>query len=506
MSSSTQSQGEKKLTLIALVLMIFTAVFGFTNMPRAFYLMGYSAIPWYILSAITFFLPYAFMLAEYGAAFKNESGGIYSWMKNSVGPRFAFISTFMWYASYVIWMVSISSSIWIVFSTAIFGRDLTKQLGVFGLEATQVIGILGIILMISITYIAAKGLNKISAITNIAGIACMLLNLVVLFLSLLIFALNGGHLAQPIQSFSSAFFTTPNADYMGMMGVFSFLVFAIFSYGGIEVVGGLSDKTENAEKNFPKGVALSAFIIAIGYAVGIFLCGISTNWGEVLSSPDVHMGNIAYVLVENLGYQTGLVLGMSDGASHTLGLVVSRYMGISTAIALVGAFFAICYSPLKQLIEGTPSEMWPKSLQTLKNDMPVNAMWAQCAIVVIFVALIAFGGEGASRFFNKLILMTNVAMTLPYIFIAGAFPAFKAKTYIHKPFEVYKKKVYVYLATFFAIFTVAFANIATIVAPALKGDYDSTIWMIVGPLFFTVLALIIYRRYEIRHLKDLGER
>ena len=47
----------KKLTLVPLVLMIFTSVFGFANMPKAFFLMGYSAIPWYVISAILFFIP-----------------------------------------------------------------------------------------------------------------------------------------------------------------------------------------------------------------------------------------------------------------------------------------------------------------------------------------------------------------------------------------------------------------------------------------------------------------
>lgn len=493
---------EKKLTLIALILMVFTSVFGFTNMPRSFYLMGYAAIPWYVLSAVFFFLPYAFMLAEYGAAFKNESGGIYSWMKNSVNPKYAFIATFMWYASYIVWMVNISSSIWIVVSTAIFGRDLTKQLGMFGLEATQVVGILGIILMIAITFVATKGLNKISKITSVGGIAVALLNLVLLFLALLVLVLNKGELAQPFVSFSHAFSTMPHPDYQGFMGISSFLVFAIFAYGGIEVVGGLSDKTENAEKTFPKGVAISAFTIAIGYAVGIFLCGIFINWDKVLGNADVHMGNVAYVVMENLGYQTGLALHLSDATSHTLGLIVSRYMGISMAVSLIGAFFVLCYSPLKQLVEGTPKELWPAAIQKQENGMPVNAMWAQCIIVVAFTALIAFGGEGASRFFSKLILMTNVAMTIPYIFIAAAFPAFKAKKDIAKPFEVYKNKAFVYIATVCAVATVGFANISTIIAPALgKGDYSSTIWMIAGPLFFTVLALIIYRRYEVKHIK-----
>ena len=70
----------KKLSLMALILMIFTSVYGFNNMPRSFYLMGYGAIPFYVISAIIFFVPFAFMIAEYGSAFKDEKGGIFSWM------------------------------------------------------------------------------------------------------------------------------------------------------------------------------------------------------------------------------------------------------------------------------------------------------------------------------------------------------------------------------------------------------------------------------------------
>ena len=127
----------KKLTLVSLILMIFTSVFGFANMPRAFYLMGYAAIPWYVLSAILFFIPYAFMMAEYGSAFKKETGGIYSWMEKSVGPKYAFIGTFMWYASYIIWMVNVSSTICVPLSNDIFGSDRTGSLILLGLSSIQ---------------------------------------------------------------------------------------------------------------------------------------------------------------------------------------------------------------------------------------------------------------------------------------------------------------------------------------------------------------------------------
>ncbi|WP_274539285.1 amino acid permease [Escherichia coli] len=85
----------KKMSLIGLILMIFTSVFGFANSPSAYYLMGYSAIPFYIFSALLFFIPFALMMAEMGAAYRKEEGGIYSWMNNSVGPRFALMNPLM---------------------------------------------------------------------------------------------------------------------------------------------------------------------------------------------------------------------------------------------------------------------------------------------------------------------------------------------------------------------------------------------------------------------------
>ncbi|HOK63017.1 MAG TPA: amino acid permease, partial [Soehngenia sp.] len=106
--------------------------------------MGYAAIPWFIVSGILFFIPFAFMMAEYGAAFKDEKGGIYSWMEKSVGPRYAFVATFMWYASYIIWMVNVSSGLWVPLSNAIFGQDNTQNWSFLGLSATQVLGVLGI--------------------------------------------------------------------------------------------------------------------------------------------------------------------------------------------------------------------------------------------------------------------------------------------------------------------------------------------------------------------------
>lgn len=492
---SSNKKEREKLTFVSLILMIFTSVFGFANMPRSFYLMGYAAIPWYILSAITFFIPFAFMMSEYGAAFKDERGGIYSWMSHSVGSKYAFIGTFMWYASYIIWMVNVSSSIWIPFSNGIFGRDTTGNWSFFGLAPTQTLGLLGAAWIIFVTLTASRGLEKITRVTSIGGSAVALLNIALLIGALIVLVLSGGKLAQPVLSRSS-FIQSPNPGYQSPVSVLSFLVFAIFSYGGIEVVGGLVDQTENAEVTFPKAITTAALIIAIGYSVGIFLTGIFTNWNSVLNVEGVHIGNAAYVVMQNLGYTLGQSFGLNEAASLTIGAWVARFVGLSMFLALTGAFFTLSYSPLKQIIEGTPSEIWPKKLTVIQDNMPKNAMWIQCIIVAVFILLISFGGEGAAQFFNKLILMTNVAMTLPYLFLSGAFASFKKRKEIKKPFEIFKTYGSALFSAVIVTFTVGFANFFTIIEPAQNGDIGTTLWMIAGPIFFTVVSLLLYGRYE----------
>lgn len=490
----------KKLTLVGLILMVFTSVFGFANIPNAFYLMGYGAIPWYIISALLFFVPYAFMMAEFGAAFKSEQGGIYSWMEKSVGPKFAFIGTFMWFSSYVIWMVSTASKIWIPFSTAIFGIDKTQTWTIFGLAPTQTVGALAILWIIVVTFFASKGLDNISKITSIGGVAVMMLNIVLLVVSIVILFLNGGKLAQPISGVSS-FIQSPNPAYGSTLAIFSFVVFAIFAYGGIEAIGGLVDRTEDAEHNFPKGIAISAIVISIGYALGIFMVGISSNWSSIFGSETTNLGNVTYVLMQNLGYELGNAMGMANATAITMGTWFARLTGLSMFFAYTGAFFTLIYSPLKTIIQGTPKKLWPDKLVKInEHGMPGNAMWIQAIIVSMLILFTSFGGSGASAFFNKLTLMTNVAMTLPVLFLAYAFPKFKSNDSIKKPFVVYKSKSMGLLASVIVILLVGFANIFTIIQPAIEGAMSDTIWMIIGPVFFTILAYIIYWNSERKEL------
>ena len=496
------NDSKKQLTLFSLVLMIFTSVYGFANMPRAFFLMGYAAIPWYLIGALFFFLPYAFMMAEYGAAYKHEKGGIYSWMERSVGPKYAFIGTFMWYASYLVWQVNVASTIWVPLSNAIFGADLTQNLTYFGLKPTMWLGILAVLWVILVTFISTQGLDKIKQVTSVGGLAVMLLNVFLLIGGFIVLLLNGGQFSQPILNVLHDFTVSPNPEYQTGLSTVSFLTYAIFAYGGIEAVGGLVDQTKNAEKTFPLGVTISAVVISIGYALGIFMIGTFINWQEILALPGINTANVTYIVMENLGVVLATSLGASTQTALTIGMWVARLVGLSMFLALTGAFFTLIYSPLKQLIEGTPKALWPKKFTELKNNMPIYAMYVQSIIVIVLILIVAFGGDNASAFFNKLVIMTNVAMTIPYMFLSIAFPFFKKKDNIQKPFEIYKSYTLSLIASIIVTIVVGFANLFSIIEPGMaKGNWMDTLLSGGGPLLFAFIAFLLYSNYESKQSK-----
>lgn len=496
-----------KLSLVGLSLMIFTTVFGFGNIPVAFYQMGYGAIPWYIIGALLFFLPFAFMVTEMGSAFKDEKGGIYSWMSESVNPTFAFVGTFMWYASYVIWMVTVANKILIPIVNLIFGNSTHTPSPLW-------ISIAAVVWMALVTFMVSKGVDTIKKFTSIAGIAVLSLN-VILILGAVIVLIANGHPATPINLHS--FTSSPNPTFDGSSVAFiAFLVFAIFAYGGVESVAGLVDQTDKPEKNFPRGIIISALIIAIGYSVAILSVGFFVDysqWLPAIKAQTMNLGTVPYMLLQSLGEAVGQAIGLSHSGADILGGIFARYIGLSMLLAYMGAFFTLTYSPIKQIITGTPEKLWPGKLGKLSDDgMPKFAMWVQFAIVTLIVVLNFLTSQGgASKFFEVLTYMANVSMTLPYILIVIAYWFFKKNKAIKKPIEFFKSHLVATALTILVLIVVIGANFFTIVQPivnyielpaaghtskALTDMLTSVVSMIGGPVIFSIIAYFMMQRYK----------
>ena len=329
----------KKIGLFSLIMMIFSSIFGFANMPVAFLQMGYASIIWYIFAAIFFFLPVSMMLAEYGSTFKDEHGGIYAWLSNTIGEKLAFIGTFIWLSSWIVWLINISSKVFIPFSALLFGKDMTQTWAFDPFSATQVVGILAILWIIFVTFFASRGADVISKVSSVGGAfvtGMIFVFLIATFISL--FATHG-HFEQPITA--SAFIKSPNPAFASPVATLSFVVYAIFAYAGMESLGGMIDNIEEPEKTFPRGLLISSLLIAVAYSFMILLWGISVNWKDVLSGDSVNLGNITYVMMQHLGIYLGHSLGLSASVSNLIGNIFIRFVGLGMFLAYVGSFFIL---------------------------------------------------------------------------------------------------------------------------------------------------------------------
>ncbi len=130
------TEKKKLITTPTLVLMIISTIYGFGNVSIAYAQMSYAGMFWYIVGGICFFFPCCLMMAEYGSAFNEAKGGIYSWLAGSIGEKLAFIGTFIWLASWVLWIVSSASRLWITLSALLFGRDTTQSWHIGSLGST----------------------------------------------------------------------------------------------------------------------------------------------------------------------------------------------------------------------------------------------------------------------------------------------------------------------------------------------------------------------------------
>ncbi len=405
-------------------------------------------------------------------------------------------------------MVGKATNMWIPLSFGIFGKNIFTDANVMawtGLKSSQFFGIIGIIFMIYTTYVAIKGIKGISKVASIGGIAVIALNILLFVGGILVLLTKGLTFGET----SFNLFTSPNPNFATPVASLGFLVYSIFAFGGMEASGGLVDNVKD-KKSYIGGLTFAGAIISIGYAIGVFLVGTFTNWADIMGATDVNgeaivnYATVTYVIVGQLGLTLGKIFNMSN--PEILKVLFARFAGFGMFFAYVGAFFTLVYAPLKQMIDGTPEELWPYGIGSddLVTRTPKKALIMQAIFVVVMIALVAFGGSGASKFFATLQGMTNIAMTLPYIFISYAYIKFLNNDSIDKPFQVLSRnKSFGIFAGWIVTLVVTFANIFSVMdlngsdvgifGINIPGVYDE---FIIGPVIFSIISYLIVHHYE----------
>nr|MBP6792804.1 glutamate/gamma-aminobutyrate family transporter YjeM [Aeromonas sp.] len=255
-----------------------------------------------------------------------------------------------------------------------------------------------------------------------------------------------------------------------------------------------ADELEDPERDLKRGIFLSGAFIVLCYIIGFLAVGSIMRWSDFPAEGITSLSALFIIMLE-LGRHLG---------GEWLGQVFMRFAGLGMFLSYLGAFIALSYAPLRQFITGTPSYFWPERFQREnENGVRIEALKVQAWVVCLFIAaksiFTLINPEGAAALYELIITMTNVGMTLPYMFLIYAWYRYRNNPALGKDLIFFKSAGSVLLATIISLILVAFGNVFTVVAPFISGDISTGVWTIIGPLLFVVIAMRFRIKQEDAH-------
>lgn len=407
---------KKKITWQALAFMAFSTVWGFGNVTNGFvYFNGIQVTLSWILMFALYFVPYALMVGELGSAFKNEGGGVSSWLNKTMGAKVAYYAGFTYWACHITYIASKGSGSLKALSWAIFRNAETyDSLPTLGVQlATLAVFLLG-------CFIASRGLNPLKKLLTLAGTTMFVMSLLYIVMMFAAPAINPGatfvsmdlSMKSLIPNFNVAYFTS-----------LSILVFAV---GGCEKISPYVNKVENPSKGFPKGMISLAIMVVVCAILGTFAMGMMFDpavINESTESFNSYAANGSYWAFQKLGEYW-----------H-----VGDFFLIIYAICNLISQFAILVlsidAPLRMLLDNEDTRQFIPSKLQKKNKYGVYSNGILLvAILSGTIILIQSVVPGAAAVLQQLTKLNSVCMPLRYLWVFVAYLALR-KAYDKIPAE-----------------------------------------------------------------------
>jgi glutamate:GABA antiporter len=208
--------------------------------------MGVTWFTWWGIVMVLFFIPYGLMTAEMGAAWPGE-GGLLIWVTEGMGPRWGSLASWFYWINNAYWIASVymvfagtfdtmflhTKSVWLQAGIAIALTWTTVAIGTVKLSVSKWIPNVGAVVKVAI-FLALGGL----------GLASLL----------------SGH--SPANDFSLAQFVPHWTDSL------AFLPVLLYNTLGFELMSSAGDEMCDAQRDVPRAILISGFVISVAYALG----------------------------------------------------------------------------------------------------------------------------------------------------------------------------------------------------------------------------------------------
>jgi amino acid transporter len=207
--------------------------------------VGVPSVFWWLFLGILFFIPFALICAEMGCAYP-EQGGIYAWIRDAYGGRWASRATWCYWVNTAVWI----PAIFILFA-GVFKQMFFPELS---LAAQIAIGIVLTWLTVGVNIIA---LDVGKWIPNIGAILKVFIFMVIIVGAFVYIQEHG--MANPLT------FEAMKPDWGNSVQYIPAIIYGML---GFELVSAGSEEMENPAKDVPRSILISGAIIIVLYLFG----------------------------------------------------------------------------------------------------------------------------------------------------------------------------------------------------------------------------------------------
>lgn len=271
------SNHRKSLRLPDLTLFTVSAILLLDTLAAAA-AVGVSSIFWWLLLGMIFFLPFGLISAEMGTTYP-EQGGIYAWVRNAFGKRWASRISWAYWVNTALW----NPAIFILFA-GVFKQLFAPELSL-GWQIGIGIALSWLAVLINVTTLdIGKWVPNIGAILKIIIFAALIIGGFV-------HVQNDG-LANPIN------FETLKPSWGSSLEYIPAIIYGML---GFELMSSSSEEMENPARDIPRAILWSGLIILSFYTLGTL---------AVLAAVPVADVNLVEGLIDTLNlFFSGSALG-----------------------------------------------------------------------------------------------------------------------------------------------------------------------------------------------------
>ncbi len=344
--------------------------------------IGASALSWWVITFLLFFIPYGLITAELGAAYRGE-GGIQNWIRRAFGDRWAARTTWYYWVNVALWMPS-----GYILLAGLVAQITGIELGLWSKIAIGV-GATWLTVLIGITSLsAAKWVPNLGA-----------------FIKAAIMLLIGGAGLYVLLTRGPANDLSWAALKPQWGAGLAFLPVIVYNFMGFELVSGAGEEMRDPARDVPIAVITAGLLISAFYLLATF--------GILVALPVKDIGLIEGLLDTVRSLLAGapglnaIIAVLGTGAVFTiLANLVTWSMGANRAAQAAAA-------------DGELPAVF--GLLRQSNQTPIGA-YVLTGIVSTLV-IIAYGliARSAEDLFWALFAFSSVIFLLPYL---ALFPAF----------------------------------------------------------------------------------